>query len=139
MKIKRRRIKACKKKTSIMHVKYRSRVTVCHHEAEPHDAKVTFRTDLSIHPRHSCEILIILLYQWMYFVMLLLWALFLPGTLVGILNLIVSIHRPSVFMFIIPRHFKKCGILCYTLRKKKLHSSVRPSIRLSPLSFRALT
>ena len=28
----------------------------------------------------------------------------------------------------IPRHLKKCGVLCYTL-KKNLLSSVRPSVR----------
>ena len=42
----------------------------------------------------------------------------------------------------IPRHFKMCGVLCYTLRLKNLrlsvHPFVRPSVRPSALRFRSL-
>ena len=45
--------------------------------------------------------------------------------------------RDSVTFFI-PRHLKKCGILCYTLQKC-VRVSVRASVRPSALRFRALS
>ena len=38
-----------------------------------------------------------------------------------------------IFLIFIPRHLKKCGVLCYTLQKKFAFEcpSVRPSVRLS--------
>ena len=43
-----------------------------------------------------------------------------------------------LFIFI-PRHLKKCGVLCYTLKKKCIRVSVRPSARPSAFRFGALS
>ena len=52
-------------------------------------------------------------------------------------------HRYFLFLVpvIIPRHLKKCGVLCYTLQKKFAFEcpSVRPSVRPSAFRFRALS
>ena len=55
----------------------------------------------------------------------------------GSLFLIAPFPDLCLLVLFIPRHFKKCGVLCYTLRKKfafeclSVRPSVRPSVRLS--------
>ena len=45
----------------------------------------------------------------------------------AVCNVIVN-NNTCNCKIIIPRHLKKCGVLCYTLQKN-LRSSVRPSVR----------